>query len=81
MMKFNAMGFEIEITAKKEWHDSASDQDTMSFMNALSIILGAAAELHRDTNPSAFALYKADSNEVYSQLKELGFYNRFELNN
>ena len=79
-MKFNAMSFEIEIAAKKEWHDSASDQDTMSFMNALSVVLGGAAELHRDTNQAAFNLYKADSNEVYRQLRELGFYNRFELN-
>lgn len=68
-MKLMLDEYEVEIRAKKTWHDKRNKKDTMEFLNTLSILL--------DSDINIFQEKAIDwSDEIYTKLKAEGAYNK-----
>ena len=54
-MKINIGGYDVEISAKKDYKARSSKRDTLAFLNYLSLIFDDAGEFQRAQNGNPYA--------------------------
>lgn len=75
-MKINIGGYDVEISAKKDYKARSSKRDTLAFLNYLSLIFDDAGEFQRAQNGNPYAEEsKQISKDLFEFCKDHGLYN------
>lgn len=75
-MKLMINGYEVEIKAKAKWSKRANKEDTMDFLNTISLLASEAAKYNEQIKAHDAVAEWCDriSDEIYNVLKENGAY-------
>lgn len=82
-MRLIVGSYEIEIKAKKVWHNKFNKADTMALLNSVSLHLSDLAKLMRKYDNTIYADDIADirdneSKEIYAFLDGKGCYDKYK---
>lgn len=74
-MKINIGGYDVEISAKKDYKTRSNKQDTLFFLNYLSLIFDDASEFQGAQNGNPYAEEsKQISRDLFEFCKDHGLY-------